>query len=1587
MTSRASRASCCLRWVLGAVLGLAVAAAAGATASAADAGAGTSCGSDAGGTGGTSCGAGPASQGNTSGTNQGAGNPIHLITGNKYQMEVDMPPLPGVLGLELVRHYNSVLAKATDAPGLLGRGWKLSYETRLYPDSAHPRILQADGTRIVFACDPRDADAACTHANGLTGRLVRQVQRQGTSYVWIWPNGRRLLFDTRGQLLQIAAPTGEFVTLRYDADGHLLRVTDPQGRSLHLQRPGHEEAQADRHRARYRGVHRIDTPLGAVEFRYTYTVSRSAVPPPFEPLRVANLVQVTQGEVERRYHYEDPRFPGLLTGIGIQGQGSDGKALQQRIGTYAYDVGGRAILSVRGEGGERIVLDHRTPGQTLLTDAQGRKTVYKYAMVANEWRLLQVRGPGCESCGESNVAYGYDNAGRLVQTTLLADDGSPRESTRRWRDTMGRIVRIEQLAHAGRKPLAARLLMRYEYTGDAVEPSLIAWPSVVEGRERQLRIAYNAQHQPVQVVETGFSPLDARGLPAANAAQASAIARTTELHYRTVNGRSVLAQIDKPLPNGPAAAPEDSDITRFAWDESGSAVVAITLPGATTVRLLHDAAGRVLQRQLEDGARRVQTDIRYADFMRIHQEPESVVRSAWMLQDGQPDASTQLTVRVLDARHDALGRRSRSGSDGQPAQTMAYDSAGRPDTWTNTQGDIRRWVYGDAGQLLATVTQDAHGKVRDGQLWLASGDGRLRAVVGLQKVERAYAYLDEGIAALEKGEFAPPFRRAGATERAPDRSDAHRARAQDDFGRLVWESHPEDGSVRNDYRMEPGQWTLVQTRLANDGVAQIVETLVFDHADRLRERRRAGCTERLLYAGPLLQRLQGCDGTHRFERDAFGQITQTWQKQGGGGSSDSHDFVQRFSYDGFGRLQARDLVDGHRLRYAYGEDGSIRTVRLQRTWLSWLAYAVGTRAANAIAKGLPQWLATQAVVQDTPRPPLGAERAPLRRAAYGNGENQHGQVPLPRAGPLASAADAWGRQTHHVPASGPNKDRAQRLVWNDMHQLVAIEDVQSGARVASYAYDSLGNRVAKIDARGVVTRYVYDMAHRLIAQADASGRVLRHYLYTGHRVHSVLENGKLYAVQTDWRGLPEHVTDAQQREVWRGAFDAWGQSVAGVESENQAAFDMPLRLAGQYFDAESGLHYNIHRYFDPRARRYLSPDPLGVPDGEQRYAYLQGDPHAGIDPLGLFKVPTLEFFGLGFFLPKDDGGHANIVRAAFAQYNRNGLRFSTTLIDQIVQNNYHTDAATAVFGGTGGQFKKTNHFDNPNDGPMYKDAQGRELLPAYRDGKSDQWIADSLDQIDALRTVYGKVGRSGENDDISRMLSAFGQNTHTLADFYAHSNWVDASSRGGCVHNEAQDPVLGKVTEDGYVPVGLNQTRLWAERRDAIPMSRLYTGTVQPSNVFCTGWKGDVECKDATTHGYWSKDAVDEPGGQAAYTADETRRFTAQGMSYWVVETFNPGRPPLRLGSADSKDWGTYGVDYFSDTGQPPRHGDRIYVARPITNRHEMAFYLAVEATKNEIKRLYEQSAGVRVGNTTLHAVFQLNDLGQVGYTTLWPKK
>ncbi len=104
----------------------------------------------------------------------------------------------------------------------------------------------------------------------------------------------------------------------------------------------------------------------------------------------------------------------------------------------------------------------------------------------------------------------------------------------------------------------------------------------------------------------------------------------------------------------------------------------------------------------------------------------------------------------------------------------------------------------------------------------------------------------------------------------------------------------------------------------------------------------------------------------------------------------------------------------------------------------------------------------------------------------------------------------------------------------------------------------------------------------------------------------------LYALHTDHLATIHAITDMAQNTVWQGEHDAFGQTYPTTET-----IDNPLHFPGQYFDAETGLHYNWHRYYNPATGRYISSDPIGLAGGLNTFGYVSSNPLSFIDPKGL----------------------------------------------------------------------------------------------------------------------------------------------------------------------------------------------------------------------------------------------------------------------------------------------------------------------------------------------------------------------------------
>lgn len=116
----------------------------------------------------------------------------------------------------------------------------------------------------------------------------------------------------------------------------------------------------------------------------------------------------------------------------------------------------------------------------------------------------------------------------------------------------------------------------------------------------------------------------------------------------------------------------------------------------------------------------------------------------------------------------------------------------------------------------------------------------------------------------------------------------------------------------------------------------------------------------------------------------------------------------------------------------------------------------------------------------------------------------------------------------------------------------------------------------------------------------------------------------LYYFQNDHLGTPQEVTDVHGNIVWLGQYKAWGQLTKAHNGNGQAATtDNPFRFQGQYLDAETGLHYNRFRYYDPAVGRFTTQDPIGLMGGENLYQYAP-NPTGWVDPLGLSKCSCLD---------------------------------------------------------------------------------------------------------------------------------------------------------------------------------------------------------------------------------------------------------------------------------------------------------------------------------------------------------------------------
>jgi RHS repeat-associated protein len=187
------------------------------------------------------------------------------------------------------------------------------------------------------------------------------------------------------------------------------------------------------------------------------------------------------------------------------------------------------------------------------------------------------------------------------------------------------------------------------------------------------------------------------------------------------------------------------------------------------------------------------------------------------------------------------------------------------------------------------------------------------------------------------------------------------------------------------------------------------------------------------------------------------------------------------------------------------------------------------------------------------------------------------------------------------------------LTYNDDNRLVSV--VQGGTTLGEYTYNGLGQRVKKV-AGSTTTIFLYDFDGNIIGESNASGTFSKEYLYRGSSRLAMVDvsKSKVYYYGNDQLGTPEILTDSDNTVVWEAIYKPFGEAEVNEHSTVVNNFRFP----GQYYDSETGLHYNYNRYYDPSTGRYLTSDPIGQVGGVNLYSYAENNPVKMIDSLGLF---------------------------------------------------------------------------------------------------------------------------------------------------------------------------------------------------------------------------------------------------------------------------------------------------------------------------------------------------------------------------------
>jgi RHS repeat-associated protein len=1122
---------------------------------------------------------------------------------------------------------------------------------------------------------------------------TRDAQGNITSWTYTRDDKTRETYDANGTLTAVIRRDGLTQTLAYDVSGHLQSVSDPQGRSIIFQWDSLNRMSGVQAPAGESYVFTYDTdnnlsvltyPDGSIR-HYIYGEHDNAT-------NYAGANDLT-GQVDEAGNRTDTTtygyYYGLVTSnVGAAGTNPTTVVINDSTGQGAdrYSVtDGLGVTTTTTESymfgvSKPMTVTRACPGCTTQTttytyDANGRiatqtdgNNITATAYDAQGLLLSRVEAQGTPTKRTTETAW--DSSLRLPLVQSVKDASGVLKSKEGWAYNATGQTTAQCLidpvaapsyicAPTGTAPVGVRrTTTTYCTTVDASTCPLVGLPLTVDGPRTDVTDTVSYAWYPT-TDESGCGTLGGvcHHLGDLKSSTDGAGLVTTYVSYdkagrvaRVKDPNGVLADFvytprgwlaSKTVRANASAAASSSDaVTTVAYDPTGT-VHSVTDPDGVVTTYTYDAARRL-------------TDITDASGNHIHY----TLDVAGNRTSSQVLTPTGTVVRSQGRTFNALGQLT-AITDGlnrtvfSAGYSDSYDANGNLVHSQDSLGHQTKQAFDGLNRLVSTLQNYQGTDTATANSQTASTFDALDRVNGFSDPDGLNTTYDidalgnsVGLHSPDTGTTTHSFDVAGNAVTSIDATNNSRASTYDADNRLLTETFA-DTSLNVQYKYdEPDTVTGCTGSFGKGRLTRVIEGsggIIWCYDNRgnvVKKQQAVGTVSRTTAyawtAGNRLASVTTANGTLvAYTRNSLGQIASIQTTPAVGGVTT---VVSNVVHMPFGPVASYTLGDGQAVTLTYDANGAWTDVTSTAFSLHVKRDVAGNIVAVGDAAGVPtptetysydplyrltgvnaaDGTAIEAYTYNKTGDRLSKVAPGLLTGTYNFGAGTHH---LAGVGTTTRVVDARGNTTADVLASG-----AYGYGYNGRNRLTVVQN--GGVTVGSYVLNALGERVQKT-AGGLTTRFDYDEDSRLLS--ESAGTTTRDYVWMDGVPVGIFDQAgtatTVNFIHSDGLGSPRAVTSSAGTVLWQWAYA--GNPFGEKAPVSAAGYTLNLRFPGQYFDADSGLSYNIGRDYEAATGRYIQSDPLGLDGGLTTYAYVDSTPLRDIDPLGL------SHFGPGAHGPLD----------------------------------------------------------------------------------------------------------------------------------------------------------------------------------------------------------------------------------------------------------------------------------------------------------------------------------------------------------------